>query len=151
MTSKGSPSLITLPVENVYRILDHLDELTIFLSLRNVCMRLNTVVDTYGRYQTLITLNLATNDIGNKGVQSLANALQYNTTLRALNLEVNKIGPEGAQYLANALEKNQTLTNLILICNDIGPNGTLRMLNLRWNDIGPNGAKWLADALETNQ
>ncbi|CAF1483998.1 unnamed protein product, partial [Rotaria sordida] len=135
MTSKGSPSLITLPVENVYRILDHLDELTIFLSLRNVCMRLNTVVDTYGRYQTLdtlklsygqlphkivqhladilltnktlITLNLATNDIGNKGVQSLANALQYNTTLRALNLEVNKIGPEGAQYLANALEKNQ--------------------------------------------
>ncbi len=45
------PSLHTLPVELVYRILDNLDELTILLSCRNVCERLNAITDTYYRYQ----------------------------------------------------------------------------------------------------
>jgi hypothetical protein len=44
-------SLHTLPVELVYRILDNLEELTILLSLRNVCARLNDITDTYQRYQ----------------------------------------------------------------------------------------------------
>ncbi len=44
-------SLLTLPVELVYRILDNLDEVTILLSFRNVCTRLNIIVDTYYRYQ----------------------------------------------------------------------------------------------------
>jgi hypothetical protein len=44
-------SLHTLPVELVYRILDNLEELTILLSLRNVCTRLNDITDTYQRYQ----------------------------------------------------------------------------------------------------
>ncbi len=44
-------TLSTLPVELVYRILDHLNEETIFWSLRNVCQRLNDITDTYHRYQ----------------------------------------------------------------------------------------------------
>jgi hypothetical protein len=44
-------TLPTLPVELVYRILDHLNDKTIFLSLRNVCQRLNTIIDSYHRYQ----------------------------------------------------------------------------------------------------
>lgn len=44
-------SILTLPVELVYRILDNLNEKAIFLSLRNVCTRLNTIIDTYHRYQ----------------------------------------------------------------------------------------------------
>ncbi len=44
-------SLLTLPVELVYRILDNLSEEAIFLSMRNVCARLNTIIDTYRRYQ----------------------------------------------------------------------------------------------------
>ena len=44
-------TLSTLPVELVYRILDHLNEKTIFWSLRNVCQRLNDITDTYHRYQ----------------------------------------------------------------------------------------------------
>jgi hypothetical protein len=43
-------SLLTLPVEIVYRILDNLDELTILCSVRNVCTRLNLITDTYRRY-----------------------------------------------------------------------------------------------------
>jgi hypothetical protein len=48
---KMASSLLTIPVELVYRILDNVCERTIFLSLRNVCKRLNTIIDTYHRYQ----------------------------------------------------------------------------------------------------
>ncbi len=51
MSNKMSRSLLTIPVELVYRILDNVSERTIFLSLRNVCTRLNTIIDTYHRYQ----------------------------------------------------------------------------------------------------
>jgi hypothetical protein len=44
-------SLLTLPVETVYRILDNLDELTILCSVRDVCTRLNLITDTYHRYK----------------------------------------------------------------------------------------------------
>ncbi len=46
-------SLHTLPVELVYRILDHLDVLTILLSCRNVCKRLDDITDNYHRYQVI--------------------------------------------------------------------------------------------------
>ena len=51
MSTKVTSSLITLPVELIYRILDHLKVVTIFLSCRNVCTRLNTIIDTDQRYQ----------------------------------------------------------------------------------------------------
>lgn len=51
MSTKTTFSLHTLPVEMVYRILDHLSEKTIILSVYNVCQRLNTIVDSYHRYQ----------------------------------------------------------------------------------------------------
>ena len=52
MTNKTLPlSLHTLPIELVYRILDNLNEKTIILSARNVCTRLNTIIDAYHRYQ----------------------------------------------------------------------------------------------------
>ncbi len=49
----GKPiySLLTLPIELVYRILDHLDDLTILLSVRDICIRLNAITDTYYRYK----------------------------------------------------------------------------------------------------
>jgi hypothetical protein len=51
MPEKTSLCLLTLPVELIYRILDNLDELTILLSIRNVCARLNAIINTYHRYQ----------------------------------------------------------------------------------------------------
>jgi hypothetical protein len=43
----------TLPVELVYRILDHLNNKSIFLSCTNVCRRLNDIIDSYHRYQVI--------------------------------------------------------------------------------------------------
>ena len=51
MSNKIIPSLVTLPVELVYRILDHLEPFDILLSARNVCTRLNAITETYHRYQ----------------------------------------------------------------------------------------------------
>ncbi len=51
MSDKIIPSLQTLPVEIVYRILDHMDNFTMICSMINVCTRVNRIMDTYHRYQ----------------------------------------------------------------------------------------------------
>ena len=51
MADKIPPSLITLPVETVYRILDHLNDFTMFCSMPNVCSRMNAILNSYHRYQ----------------------------------------------------------------------------------------------------
>ena len=50
-------SLMTLPVEVIYRILDNLDILTILTSLRNVCTRLNDIIDDYHRFKVRTTVD----------------------------------------------------------------------------------------------
>jgi hypothetical protein len=55
MSNKMASSLHTLPVELVYRILDQLDELTIFWSCTNVCTRLNTIIHTYHPFQVIFS------------------------------------------------------------------------------------------------
>jgi len=51
MTYQGSASFLTLPVELVHMIFDKLSDFIIICSLRNVCTRLNMILDTYPRYQ----------------------------------------------------------------------------------------------------
>ncbi|CAF4191073.1 unnamed protein product, partial [Rotaria sp. Silwood2] len=51
MSDKASSFLLALPIDLVYSILDNVDEFTILCSVRNVCARLNTIIDTYYRYQ----------------------------------------------------------------------------------------------------
>lgn len=51
MSDKATLSLHKLPVELVYCILDNLNPLTILLSVRNVCKRLNAIIDTYTPYK----------------------------------------------------------------------------------------------------
>jgi len=53
MSNKKIPSLLTLPVELVYQILDKLDYMTILLSCRNVCKKLNDIIDMYHPYRVI--------------------------------------------------------------------------------------------------
>ncbi|UJR18053.1 hypothetical protein I4U23_004954 [Adineta vaga] len=80
-------SFQTLPIELVYRILDNLDQLTILLSMRDVCTRLNSIIDTYFQYKTSTELNLQHKKISCAKLMQLATALQTNTTLTTLHLE----------------------------------------------------------------
>lgn len=47
-------SLQTLPVETVYRILDHLTDQQLFMSTSNICQRMNAIINSYPRYQVKI-------------------------------------------------------------------------------------------------
>ena len=51
MSSKINLTFLTLPVELVYRILDHLDDWSLICSIRNVSTRINRIIDTYDRYR----------------------------------------------------------------------------------------------------
>lgn len=51
MSDKLIPSLLTLPIDIFYRILDQLDLTTILLSMQDVCIRINAILNSYYRYQ----------------------------------------------------------------------------------------------------
>ena len=56
MSSNTTLSLLALPVELIYRILDCLDPKDIFLSARDLCQRLDSITDTYHPYQVSLKL-----------------------------------------------------------------------------------------------
>jgi hypothetical protein len=72
-------------------------------------------------------------------------------TLTTLQLLANKIGDQGAQHLANALRQNKvTLLSFILTFAHSFLQ-TLTTLDLPLNDIHDLGVQHLADALQENK
>ena len=65
------------------------------------------------------------NDIGNHGVELIADALSINYTLESLSLSNNNMSEVGANALRKALDGNISL----------------RELNLSWNNLRSKGAK----------
>ncbi len=51
----GHLSLLMLPVELLYRILDYVDTQTILYGLRHVCMKFYSIINTYNRYKLHFT------------------------------------------------------------------------------------------------
>ncbi|CAF1127706.1 unnamed protein product [Adineta steineri] len=169
MSTNRTLTLHTLPVELIYCILDNLDDLTIILSLRNVCLQLNAIIDIYPRYQTLTTLNLAHNRVGAIGTQHLALVLRNNNSmLTMLDLDWNYLGDEGIRYLASQTE-NKAYTTIPIFENitgvlrfsgrcynpenttkTLGVRNALTTLNLRGNNISAIGAKYLGHAIQNN-
>ncbi len=56
MSKTAVPSLTTIPLELVYRILDKMTPEDIMISLRGVCQRLNDVTDTYSPYKVNLSV-----------------------------------------------------------------------------------------------
>ncbi|CAF3998212.1 unnamed protein product [Rotaria magnacalcarata] len=134
MSRDVTSSLLTLPVELIYRILDNLDDFTFLCSTRNVCQRLNYITDAYHRYQTLTTLDLSEYQIKDQGTQHLAHALTNNTIISAIDLTNNKIHDQGIAYLTAALKNNTTLTKLNLQCNSIEDQGAKYLVDILLNN-----------------
>lgn len=116
-----------------------------------------------------IKLNLSDNDIGPKGVESLAvnprisaldlsnnhigqegaKILAQNTTIKELDVSQNEIGDEGAKALA----ENRSVEKLTATYCNIGDEGgialfqnnSLEVLNIGGNGIGEAGAKAIAE------
>ena len=72
---------------------------------------------------TVITLDLYNNQIGDAGAASLGQGLAGNSTLTKLNLARNQIGDAGAASLAASLKGNSTLSHLYLNDNQIESEG----------------------------
>jgi len=119
-------------------------------------------------------LDLVRNKFGDIGATYLAIAIKK-LTLNGLNIASNNIGELGMENIADALAQCSTLNSLDISCNcvckkfsralttlnleycNIGEDGTLRLgvlpesltcLNLKGNDIDANGATHLADGLK---
>ncbi|CAF3925832.1 unnamed protein product [Rotaria magnacalcarata] len=113
--------------------------------------------------KTLVTLELAWNEIGDDEAKAIAYSIQQNKMITTLDLQHNLIGPKGAQHLAKVLQENMTLTTINLENNRIGDQGAeyfanalrlnkrLASLNLRTNQIRSQGIQHLSMALEQNQ
>ena len=56
MSNNIVPSLLNLPVELIYRLLDRLNPLNILTSAWNVCTQLDQIIKTYSGYQVKFTI-----------------------------------------------------------------------------------------------
>ncbi|CAF0836713.1 unnamed protein product [Adineta steineri] len=69
-----------------------------------------------------------------------------------LDLDENEIGAKGTQHIANALQTNKVSTILDLLLHFTSSfTQTLTTLNLSWNKIGDQGVQDLANALQINK
>ena len=100
---------------------------------------------------TVTNLQYTFKGLDPSGAQTLAKAVESNTSLVELTLGANKVGPTGAEAIAKAAVKHPSLKLLALGGNSIGNAGAeavfdilatapklpLRTLNLVNNGIGP--------------
>ncbi|KAK3265263.1 hypothetical protein CYMTET_26038 [Cymbomonas tetramitiformis] len=110
---------------------------------------------------SLRTLNLAGNqlcgvdDDGDgtydaSGIEALADALAFNTSLNTLNLAGNNLCGIRIIGLDEDGEGTYDASGIKALAEALVFNGSLNTLNLRSNDIGPEGARALAVALTPN-
>lgn len=91
-------SLQNLPIELVYRILDHLDQSVIIFSCRDVCTRLDAIIDTYRRYQVTSSFIIF--------IIVFYFFIQIFTTL---DLQYKKSHYRDTKHLAITLQRNQVI------------------------------------------
>ncbi|KAJ4461029.1 hypothetical protein PAPYR_2466 [Paratrimastix pyriformis] len=111
---------------------------------------------------TDVNIDLLAKGLTDRYVVPLASLLHKNQTLTSLQLGYNRVGDEGACALAEALAHNHTLTYLDLYQNEIGPRGaralaaalshnsTLEYLDLRHNPMEAEAVRTLVVALQAN-
>ena len=126
------------------------------------CMEIKKMIVESGSDCNLMGLEFAHNNMGEKGVEYLCDALKTkHCNLTMLFLENNDVGDKGAELLSDAIKDgNCKLTQLNLNRNNIGVEGVehlrdalkdvnnLTALHLAYNNIGNNGVEYLSDALK---
>jgi Ran GTPase-activating protein (RanGAP) involved in mRNA processing and transport len=128
----------------------------------NVETYIEAIADFLKNNNTLTSLTLTRNSMGDEGAKIIANALRENRTLISLHLDRNRIGDEGIKEIADALKHNPILTSIDLSWNFIGSkgaqavinasqnNGSLTSINLNANNIGYENPQEIVAALSDN-
>jgi Ran GTPase-activating protein (RanGAP) involved in mRNA processing and transport len=115
--------------------------------------------------QTLQVLGLNSIGLTDTGAEDLAAMLQKNHTLIRLQLQANEIGDRGVQYLADALAKyNTTLeqlemaenkfvsdTSVDFLVETIRYNRSLKVLDIRFCNISDSGKAKLQETIKSNK
>merc|ERR1712223_211715 len=73
---------------------------------------INNVINALGSNQTLQTLDISGNHMGDVGARLLAKALQINTRLRTINLDRNGISLQGYTDITYALQSNYSMRHI---------------------------------------
>ncbi|KAL7545765.1 hypothetical protein ACHAWF_011275 [Thalassiosira exigua] len=134
----------------------------LFLYQNSITLAEGQFIDALAKNQSLRTLYLERNKIGDEGANRLAKVLKENDTLEVMHLNSNEIGDEGAKSLADALQISTSLKTISLGSNqisDVGAqhlakslteNNTLREIWINFNSIGDRGGQSFVDALKSN-
>jgi hypothetical protein len=140
-----TPSLHILPIELVYRILDNLDELTILLTCRNVCTKLNVITDTYYRYPVLLLLLWSLIFI----VFEASFFSDFSTFIVSFAPDYKEIAVIDYSILYLAASYQWRTMSSFLLSSYFTQ--TFTILDLTDNKIGSQGAEHLAHALLQNK
>jgi Ran GTPase-activating protein (RanGAP) involved in mRNA processing and transport len=110
---------------------------------------------------TIRSLDIGYNILGEAGGKSIIEAICINTTLTSLNLEFNNLDSKTGDAIANMINKNTTIEKLNLASNWLGVivsiiadalrvNKTITELNLNSNNLLGDGVQEISDALLMN-
>ena len=116
--------------------------------------------------QSLSTLDLGYNDLGDEGTQIISKALEVNRSITCLKLQNNNIYAEGGQAIGKMLEYNCSITSINLASNSIGDDGCRAIsqglgvtsaarlgttIDLQGNNIGVLGGQAIGQMLEVSK
>ena len=73
---------------------------------------INNVINALGSNQSLQTLDISGNNMGDVGARLLAKALQINTRLKTINLDRNGISLQGYTDITYALQSNYSMRHI---------------------------------------
>ena len=133
------------------------------LSLSNINnIQLEYISNALKNNNSIVRLNLHSNQIGPLGAKLICDALKINKSITQLSFYDNNLGSKGAKYIADMLEVNKYIIELNLYGNQIQDEGaqylsqslqvnkSIRRLYLSSNQIGNNGLFYLSQALKNN-
>ena len=155
----------------IYKILAKNDHFIKLEFEKNGFSDLGTIIlaDALRTSQTIIHVNLCSNDIGPEWAQAIFGCLLENNTIISLDLSSkeglnrNRLGTQGVESLEWILQKNKTLqflnlgstaiglTGLECILAGLENNNTLINLDLANNELGPQSTNLIANTLYTTQ
>ena len=126
--------------------------------MQSICRSIRS--DPHCMINTHLHINLEGNEIHEEGASHIAEVLNSTSVVNILRLNDNPIGDKGLQTIFDALQRNKTLKHLFVTsCNVTNTgvasladaNGTLEKLVISKNQIGEEGASHIARILsDTN-
>ena len=147
MAERTNPSLHTLPLPLLHRIVQHLDDFTLFCTVPNICQNLNTIVENSDRYK----VERRSLHVRILHVESISRLVAHYAFINT-----QKTWPRMDQSSRQHTEKEQSRTNHLLciffhLTHMKTVEQTLLNLDIGVNELDDESMFYVANALEQNQ